>query len=104
MTTREKSILILAALEECEESAKELNNALTLYRDQVHVYRAKDILWEQKDAQYLESQRIQIETLKVSEDEIKDLKRKNRRLKFTIAGIGLVATGVSVGALYVAFK
>ena len=95
---------LLTALEECEESAKELNNALTLYRDQVHVYRAKDILWEQKDSQYLESQRIQIETLKVSEDEIKDLKRKNRRLKFTIAGIGLVATGVSVGALYVAFK
>ncbi len=54
---------LLTALEECEESAKELNNVLTLYKDQVHTYRSKDILWQHKDAQYLESQRIQIETL-----------------------------------------
>lgn len=95
---------LLTALEECEESAKELNNALTLYRDQVHVYRAKDILWEQKDAQYLESQRIQIETLKVSEAEIKSLKRKNRHLKFTLIGMGIAATGATVGLIYMAFN
>ena len=95
---------LLTALEECEESAKELNNALTFYRDQVDKYAAKDTLWQHKDVQYLESQRIQIETLKVSEAEIKSLKRKNRHLKFTLIGMGVAATGATVGLIYMAFN
>ncbi len=93
----------LTYLSECNEIKKEQEYALGLYKEAIHKFKTKEILWQQKEHQYQEGARLNLESMKISDAEIKNLKRKNRHLKFTIAGIGLAATGAAVGIVYLAF-
>jgi len=88
----------LTYLQQCEEVRSQQKAAILLYKEAIQAHAAKDAIQAAKENEYKQNAVLRQKQLVLTDEEIKRLKRQNRRFKLALIGSGAVVAGVAIYA------